>query len=318
MPRRAVDDLLAAISEEAAAQHGLFTRMQAVALGATEGSIRWGVAARRWNRVDHNVFALHGAPATWQQRALAACLSRGPGVAITHRAAAALGQLPGFVRSTIELTVDRRKNWRSATGIKVYRASSPIPLVDITTVEGIPVTRPARTLLDLATIELEPIVEHCLDDCLRRGLVSLPFLQDWLVDPTRERHRGAPKLIRLVEARTGIGSTESPLETDALVLIRDAGLPLPVLQYPVWDGRHFVGRVDMAYPHVRVAIELDGFRYHDTRATFDRERTRGNDLQRLSWNVIRITSKHLRDDPQSVIGWIRAALRQRGALGTRD
>lgn len=169
-------------------------------------------------------------------------------------------------------------------------------------------TKPARTLLDLATVEPEEVVERCLDDALRRRLVSLPFLESWLADPRRSRHRGAPLLRRLVAARATVGVTDSPLETQVLRLLREEGLPIPMLQCVVRDGDRFVARVDFAYPDERIAIEADGFRYHDDRRTFDDERARGNELEALGWRVLRVTSQHLDQDPASVAAWVRRAL----------
>jgi very-short-patch-repair endonuclease len=179
---------------------------------------------------------------------------------------------------------------------------------DITTVERIPVTSVPRTLLDLATIEREASVERCLDDALRRRLVSLPFLTRWLQDPCRVGCLGAAMIERLVDARYERGVTESPLEQDVLKLLRKAGLPGPRLQYQVRDGGRIVARLDFAYPEHRIAIEADGFRYHADRRAFDADRARANELQARGWLILRVTSKHLEEDPEGVTAWVRRAL----------
>jgi very-short-patch-repair endonuclease len=184
----------------------------------------------------------------------------------------------------------------------------PIPPEDITTIDGIPVTKPARTLLDLATVEPETVVERCLDDALRRRLVSLAFLERWLQDPRRKKHRGAGLLQRLIDDRATVGVTESPLEDRVLRILRDGGLPIPRLQYEVRDGDRFVARPDFAYPNERVAVEAEGFLHHDRRQTFDAERSRGNDLQAMGWKVLRITAKHVEDHAEEVVEWVRRAL----------
>ncbi len=94
------------------------------------------------------------------------------------------------------------------------------------------------------------------------------------------------------------------------MLLRNAGLPIPMLQYVVYDGDRFIARLDFAYPSERVAIEVDGFRYHDGRAQFDHERARGNDLQAIGWRILRVTSKHLEQDPEGVVVWVRRALQR--------
>lgn len=214
----------------------------------------------------------------------------------------------GIKAAELEVTVPRNRHRSPSGNVKIHWLQEPIPSDDITTIDGIPVTKPARTLLDLATVEPEARIERCLDDALRRGLVSLPFLERWLADPGRKRHRGTAVLQRLVDARATVGVTESPLETEILKSLRSGGLPIPMLQYVVRDGDRFVARLDFAYPEKRVAIEADGFRYHGDRQAFDVDRARGNEIQAMGWLVLRITSKHIDEDRDGVTAWVRRAL----------
>jgi len=214
----------------------------------------------------------------------------------------------GFKTRRLEVTVTKHRNRAGKDRVVIHIPQDPIPPEDITIIDAIPVTKPARTLLDLATVEPEEVIERSLDDALRRRLVSLPFLERWLADPRRKRHRGARVLQRLVDARATRGVTESPVETKLLQLIRARGLPLPMLQYMVSDGGRVVARLDFAYPDRRVAIEVDGFRHHDTRATFDEERARANDIEALGWRLLRVTAAHVERDPDAVIAWIERVL----------
>ncbi|MEX2555188.1 MAG: DUF559 domain-containing protein [Actinomycetota bacterium] len=190
----------------------------------------------------------------------------------------------------------------------VHSTPDPIPPDDITGIDGIPVTTPARTLLDLPTVVPERVVERALDDALRRRLVTLRFLDSWLQDPHRKRHRGWRALRRLVDARMDRGITESHLEDDFLRLVRAADLPQPRIQYILRDGDRFIARLDFAYPEQRVAIEVDGFRYHADRRAFDDDRARANAIQAMGWLVLRITAKHLEEAPDDVVAWVRRAL----------
>lgn len=190
----------------------------------------------------------------------------------------------------------------------VHWLSEPIPDQDIATILGVPATKPARTLMDLAATESAASTESYLDGYLRRGLVSVRFLAKWLDDPRRVRQRGAQTLRRLVEARTTIGVTDSDLEKKVLRCLRDAGLPTPRLQYQIFDGDTFVGRVDFAYPDEKVAIEADSFQFHHGRQSFDHDRARGNDINALGWQVLRVTSTHLDRDPRALERWVRQAL----------
>lgn len=237
-----------------------------------------------------------------------ACLHWSPGSALSHEAAAVLGGVLGAARTPVVITVPRGRERARSDRVIVHWTKVPIPPEDITTIDGIPVTTPARTLIDLATVESEHVIERCLDDMLRRRLVSLPFLEKWLDDPARKGHRGLPLVRRLVAARATVGLTESPLETDVLRLLRNAGLPIPMVQYEIKDDRGVIARLDFAYPDEKVAIEADGFRYHDRRGGFDRERARGNEIESMGWAVLRITAAHIARDPNGVVRWVQRAL----------
>jgi hypothetical protein len=297
------DQRIAAI---AAVQHGVFTRLQASRCGATDTMIDWRLRVGRWRRLHRGIYALAGSAKTWRQAAIAASLLLD--APLSFRAAAALARLRGFKPNKIELTVRRNRHHSSPAGVILHWSRNPIPDDDIMTIEGIPVTRPARTLLDLATVEPERVIERALDDCLRRKLVSVPVLQGWLADPKRKRHRGARVLQRLVDVRATRGVTDSELETDVLQLLHDAGLPMPMLQYEIWEGDRLLGRVDFAYPNERVAIEAESFEWHEGRQPFDHDRARGNDILALGWQVLRVTSTHIKEDPEGVVAWVRSAL----------
>jgi very-short-patch-repair endonuclease len=87
----------------------------------------------------------------------------------------------------------------------------------------------------------------------------------------------------------GYDPGESDLETRVLRLIVVAGLPIPRQQYRIrLQGRSL--RLDLAYPAQLIAIELDGWEFHRTRAAFDDDRMRDNLLRLAGWTVHRFTS----------------------------
>ena len=147
-----VDARVAAL---AAKQHGLLTRTQATGLGATRSMIQYRIGTRRWDQVAADVFRIVGSPLTWRQDLLAAVLAWGPGSAASHRAAAPIFSMSGFSPGRIELTVPRSRKRTHGKGT-VHR--HPLFRSDVTTVDGIPVTTPARTLIDLAAV--------CSDDAI--------------------------------------------------------------------------------------------------------------------------------------------------------
>lgn len=239
-----------------------------------------------WERLYAGVYRLAGAPRTWKQSLLAACRAMGEGAVVSHSPAAGLLELVGFLPRGIELSIPRHN--RRVRGIKAHRPMS-LARADVTVVDAIPVTTPARTLIDLATCVDEERLEEALDDALRRRLVSLRRLQ-WRMDELGAR----TVLKRLVEERAH-GVTESKLETRVLRALLRAGLPRPALQHSI--GRY---RVDLAYVGAKLAIECDGYKYHSDRRAFDSDRIRRNALTNQGWTVLHATWTTIADVVEAV------------------
>lgn len=193
-------------------------------------------------------------------------------------------------------------------GVRIYR---PRDLVraDRTRLEGVPVTTPTRTLIDLAAVVHIDAVEEALDDALSRRVTSLPLIERRLTALARKGRPGITAFRELLEVRShGDPVAESPFETRLLREMRRAGLPEPVGQHTIYDRGGFVARVDFAYPHVKLAIEADGYRYHSGRARFESDRARLNALTALGWRVIHVTWAQLRDEPDTLIAQIAGTL----------
>ena len=81
-----------------------------------------------------------------------------------------------------------------------------------------------------------------------------------------------------------------------------------MLQYPVRDpsGR-LVARVDLAYPEVRVAVELNGLRWHGTLGATPATRTRSRRLASLGWLVLPATPVELAGPGDGLAGEVAAA-----------
>lgn len=294
------------VARAAATQHGLITRSQALSLGLSPGAIKWRLASGRWVPVRPSVYRVGGAPPTFRQQILSACLWLGPKAAASHRTALALvlgtaGERP------IHVTIPFGRFRPAGESLVVHRTRRPLLPADRATIDGIPATSPIRALVDAAATEPLEQLQDILERLLRAKIVSLQTLRRRL--QSAGRLPGAPALRRLIDARAG--GTESGFEARLLPLIVAAGLPRPVQQYRIRHQGRLVARVDFAYPRQRVAIEADGFEFHDTRRTFDDERARGNDLLAIGWDVLRVTRAHLDRDTDAVIAWLCAALARR-------
>lgn len=293
-------------------RHGLFTRAEALHLGATKGIIDWRVASKRWDSLGEGVYRLAGVPETWRQRLLTACLVGGIDSVASHRSAGALKNLPGTSEGIVEISVPNGRRMRRSAVI-VHRVRDLAP-VDVTVVDAIPVTTPTRTLIDLASVVSVDVLEEALDDALRRRLTSVPRLL-WRLDELGKAGRvGVTAVRELLALRGGPGSTpQSVMETRFLQVLRRSRLPMPVCQYEIRDNGRVVAVPDFAYPDARLAIEVDGYRWHSGRARWQRDLERRNMLSTVGWQVIHVTSSDLEHRPLYVIDTIVGVLKTRRA-----
>lgn len=203
---------------------------------------------------------------------------------------------PGLDR--VEVTV--ASGGRKRLDIEIHRTAR-LDRKDTRRIEGIPVTSPARTLLDLSTVLPASPLERAVAEAEVRRLVrrSEPLVQ-------LNRHRGRRNvgaLRALLDRDGGPALTRSRAEEELLRLVRAASLPPP--QTNVRIGGY---EVDFLWREKRVVVEVDGFAFHSSRAAFERDRRRDAELQGRGFTVIRVTWRQLVDEPEAVIARIAAAL----------
>jgi hypothetical protein len=251
--------------------------------------------------VYRGVYAIGGAVLGERGWGFAALLAAGDGAVLSHRWAASLwGVLPRPAR--VEVSLPHRK-LRSRAGLTIH-VVTPFAHGDIQHRDGLPLTAPVRTLLDLAaTVE-----RNELEAALREARV-LGLLGDAELKRALDGHRGRAGAARLREALEGSGSapTRSRLERTMLRLIAAAGLPRPLVS-------HRIGRftVDFVWPEQRVVVETDGWHAHGHRAAFEDDRARDAELAGLGYVVLRFTWRQIADEPLRVaarLGEVLAARR---------
>jgi predicted transcriptional regulator of viral defense system len=137
-------------NELANRQHGAFSRAQAFAVGWSESQIDRRLATGQWEVILPGVYKFGGAPASGRQAALAACLWGGPGSVVSHRAAGALWGFDGVTARGMEVSVPKVRRLRT-TKLTVHRTGQ-LHRIDRTRRDGIPITTPARTLVDVAGV----------------------------------------------------------------------------------------------------------------------------------------------------------------------
>ncbi|MGW0160468.1 hypothetical protein ACWDUN_14255 [Mycobacterium sp. NPDC003323] len=101
---------------------------------------------------------------------------------------------------------------------------------------------------------------------------------------------------------------ESPMESEARLVMVDAGLPMPELQYEVVDLSGRLWRLDFAWPSCKLAVEYDGFDWHSDPVSFAKDRQKRAALQELGWIVISIVADDVRRYPEDFIRRVEAGL----------
>jgi hypothetical protein len=252
-----------------------------------------------WRRLYRDVYADASLPDTHRLRCEGAVLLLPAGSALTGRSAACVRGLPlGESGDPVLAIAPPGRPGVAIAGVRLRRASLRPEEVRL---GRIPTTMPVRTAWEIAR---EPnLIEAvtALDVLLRHRHVRA---DDLAARAAAQPYSRAARAIRLADGRAG-----SPQESRTRVRLALAGLPPPVLQFEIWRGGVFLGRVDFAWPEHRVALEYDGV-WHAERAQLRRDRRRLNRLVSDGWTVLHVTSADLASDEAfgRLVGLIRAAL----------
>ncbi|MEZ5407375.1 MAG: type IV toxin-antitoxin system AbiEi family antitoxin domain-containing protein [Acidimicrobiales bacterium] len=292
----------------AAAQHGVVQRHQLLELGMSEATVRRRRLAGELVDVQPGVVRHRAHPDTWRGRLLAACLSTG-GIA-SHRSAAILWQLSSIAGGIVEITVAGPSGSRRR-GVVVHH-SAQMDRADVTTIDGIPSTGVARTLLDLAAVVPSRRLESAVDDALRLRRTSWTELFATVLHHSARGRNGCGPMRTLLAER--YGDTDVPLSNwsrQVAHLLLDRCLPPPALEFRITDGSgQLVAQVDLAYPAHRVAIELQSKRWHLNARSFEADPLRWNRLTALGWQVYPFTWAFFVDEPDELCRIVRTALRR--------
>ncbi|WP_426978929.1 DUF559 domain-containing protein [Pseudarthrobacter sp. O4] len=260
-------------------------------------------------------------PTGWdyELRSLARALSAAtPGAWISHLTAAALLGLwlPSRYRGCRELHLSKPKalppvRRQGVVGHTVLAFDDELMVLD-----GIRISTPARTWLDLARIlPLEDLVAAG-DQLVRRPRPELEGrMEPWATVPRLKamltRH---PKLKGIVKAREATAliraGADSAPETFLRLALATAGLPEPELQVRVVPGDPYSPAADLGYRQQRVAIQYDGG-HHLTREQQSRDNRRDESFNSAGWRCFKFNADDLADDFRGAARRVRHALRPR-------
>jgi hypothetical protein len=288
------------IGELAGRQYGVVARRQLIALGLKSTAIARRVAAGRLHRIHAGVYAVGHPVLGPNGRRMAAVLACGPGAALSHASAGALWELRPSAAVLTDVSVPRPGGQRRPR-LRIHRAPDLRP-DEITTKDAIPVTSPARTLLDLAAILQRRALEQALDRAEVQRLTDYPALA--ALARAHPGHHGAGKLTAALNTHHAATTlTKGKLEERFLTLCRDHGLPTPLVN--TWPAGK---EVDFLFAAQRLIVETDSWRYHKTRRAFENDRRRDAHHTRAGYRTLRFTHRQLTNEPHTVAAAVRAAL----------
>ena len=278
------------IAALASGQAGNVAARQLLACGIGRGAIAHRVREHRLHFRHQGVYAVgHTAPPPLA-REFAAFLACGDDSVISHASAGAIwGFLPPVLGDVHVTTVGRQI--RAQSGIRVHTTKLLHPK-DVLRRHNLPLTKPARTLLDLASQLALRDLERAIDEAMVKDLVDRAALGAVLA---RYPHlRGAARLGAIIQ-------DDAPLsESEAERRFRDLVAKVRVIQ-PRGKVRILGYTVDFVWLDRRLIIEIDGYKYHRSRRKFESDRERDARLHAAGFTVVRFTWRQLRDEPAVVL-----------------
>ncbi|NUT33005.1 MAG: DUF559 domain-containing protein [Hamadaea sp.] len=274
-------------------QDGLVTAAQCAAVGISPDQIKHLCRTGTWHRVVRGVYRVWIAEAvrTDALRMLirAAVLSCGPDAVAVGPSAAHLFGLPTARRdpAAAEIAVPgpagKPRRIQDRLVIVHQRILRPW---ELTAVDGIACTTPARTVADILLTQDRFTAICATDAALQAALLDAGDLG--IVERMFFRRRGAIAARQWLEQVDG--RAESPLETRGRLRCLDAGLTPDELQASIVDGTgRVLARADMLWRRPRLIAEADGASVHDRPEALFRDRTRQNDLMAAGYAVVRFT-----------------------------
>jgi very-short-patch-repair endonuclease/predicted transcriptional regulator of viral defense system len=292
---RDVDEI---IDLSASRQHGVVARRQLVAAGVPGYAIDHRVRRGRLRPIHRGVYGL-GRLRPPHAMEMAAVLAGGDSALLSHRSAAALWKHlpPRPADMPVEVSTPGR-HAQSRPGLRVCRIR-PIQDDEATSLHGIPITTPARTLLDLAMVLSAHELERTLARALRDGVEEHQLRALLARYPARA---GAP-LLRSLLGEENLVVTRSHAEDAFLAILDRGGLPKPETNVRI---RGF--EVDCFFRAARLIVEIDGFTYHSSPAAIERDHHRDQLLYLAGYDVVRFTWKQLDQQPDRALARVAGAL----------
>jgi Protein of unknown function (DUF559)/Transcriptional regulator, AbiEi antitoxin len=283
----------------AARQEGMISTEQLLAVGVDRGAIAWRVRRGRLHPYCRGVYSVGHTRLTPRARLWAAMLAcGGPGAALLgYSGAAAPWDLMPMPSGRVDVITLRRS--ASTKLVRVHQTRTLEPQ-DVTDIDGLPLTTPTRTLIDLADQLTPQRLERVLHRAEILRLLDVAAIHARLASLPGRRSRTLRHALATLEP--GPDVTRSELEERFLALVAKYGLPRPLV-----NNRVAGHEVDFYWPDHRLIVETDGAATHLTPTAFEQDRARDAHLTALGYRVIRITWRQM-ERPEALAHLLRELL----------
>jgi hypothetical protein len=285
----------------ASRQHGVVSVGQLHRLGFREGSIAKAVKSGRLIALHRGVYAVGHTDLSPRGKCLAAVKGCGEGALLSHFSAAWLWGLMPTRPLPIHVTTPIPR--RARLGLVIHRSRTFIE-EDGAEVDGIPVTSVARTALDLAARVRRRSVRRLLQRTEELALFDLPDFESILA--RNKGHRGMKPLRREIAIYKPPPFTRSGLEERFFELVLERRLPRPATNY-VEAGYE----LDVYWPELRFAVELEVYETHGSRLSFEEDPVRHEELKLAGVEMICVTGPRLDREPNRVMDNLTRLLKMR-------
>lgn len=218
---------------------------------------------------------------------------------------------PSLDRSIVDVAAPHGFN-RRVKGVAVHRRRRPTSPHDLIIIDGLPVTGPALTIVDLGAVVGRARLRHLVQTQISAGKPSLIELVACFDSIARRGVNGVGLLRSVLEPLVDAGPVAtSVLEQAVTDLFAEHGIVGFRAQYrpPWYDGIR--GVVDFAHPEYRIVLEADGRRWHRREQDMAEDRRRDREAIKHGWVTIRVTWSETTARPAATAAEIASILARR-------
>lgn len=284
--------------EIAAAQDGVVSRQQLREVGVENGYLAKLTQRGLLRREQHGLYIVGGAPLTYRARLW--CATLGTAGVLAFHTAAELWGMTDHQDDSIHVLLPHARRVVIPSGTRIHRRRRGGD--EHVVLDGLPVTGRADTVLDQLTVLSPRDASTLADRAIQRSWLRPDQVAARLKEYPR---RPGNRQLQRIAGRLDDGAA-SMSERRLHRILRANGIRDWKPNYQVWVDGVLIAVLDVAIPHMKLALEVDGMAYHVDVDRFQRDRTRQNALVNLGWTVLRFTWSDLVDRP----GYVAAAVRR--------